>query len=169
MDTVTRFDELVRKDVERFQESLGLRRGADLEMVLLKGHLLVEELLESYVESRVPHPRHLSRARFTFQQRLVLAQALHALPEAFGYGWVWGAARKLNSLRNQMVHNVAPQGFDRQVDIFASSIERRLPFPLAGGEDDPEYRLAKFGMMVSVLGLCLSRVLRVEAGAAGGA
>jgi hypothetical protein len=164
-----KFDNLVRGDVERFQASLGLKRGADLKMVLLKGHLLLEELLQSYIESRVRYPGLLTQARFTFQQRLVLAGALHPSPDVFGYGWVWQATRRLNTLRNKMVHKLAPDGFAQQVDAFSRSVELHLPFPLAGGEDDPEYRLAKFGMMVSVLGLCLSRVLRVEEGVADGA
>jgi hypothetical protein len=162
MDRVTKFEELVRKDVEHFQESVGLKSGADIQMVLLKGHLLIEELLEKFIESKLPDPKHLAEGRFTFHQRLVLAQALHARPDLFGYGWVWGAARTLNTLRNQMVHQMAPEGFDRKMEEFMSTVERQLPFPLAGGEKHPEYRMAKLGMMVSVVNLCLSRLLRAQ-------
>lgn len=153
------FEELVQQDVERFQELVGLRPGADVQVVLLKGHLLIEELLQSFVEKAVPNPEPLAEARLTFLQRLALAHALHREPTRFGYGWVWAAVRSLNRLRNQMVHNVNPRDFEREVAKFATTVEEQLPFPIVPGEG-AEYQMAKCGFMLSVLNLCLSRLLQ---------
>ena len=148
----------IRDDIDRFQELLGLRPGADVQMVLLKGHLLIEEQLQSYVDQVVPNKEALQEARLSFHQRLALAQALHPAPTRFGSGWVWASVRALNVLRNQMVHNVLPKAFDEQLEAFAATIERELPFPVTRGEG-AEYTMAKFGMMLSFLNARLSQLL----------
>ncbi|MGA2037715.1 MAG: hypothetical protein ABSH42_00440 [Bryobacteraceae bacterium] len=78
------FDELVRSEVERFQEKIGLRPGADLQMILLKAHLLIEEELQAFIDRSVRDARLLKKARFTFAQRLILAEAIHPRPTASG-------------------------------------------------------------------------------------
>jgi hypothetical protein len=109
------FDELVQRDVERFQEKIGLKSGADLQMILLKAHLLIEEQLQSFIHGAVRDASLLKRkGRFSYAQRLILAEALHSDPKCFGYGWVWEAARSLNALRNQMAHDLEPKDF--QID-----------------------------------------------------
>jgi len=107
----TTFDDLVRQNVERFQEKIELKSGADIEMILLKVHLLIEEQLQSFVDGAVRDTSLLARARFSFAQRLILAEALHRAPECFGYGWAWEAVRFLNTLRNQMAHNLESKDF----------------------------------------------------------
>ena len=85
------FETRVRRDVERLQSELGLVPGADLQMIILKGHLLIEELLQSFIDSVVHSRTALSGARLTFHQRFALAKSLHTCPARFGYGWVRGA------------------------------------------------------------------------------
>ena len=158
METLVEVDELIRRDVERFQDLLGLRPGADVQVVLLKGHLLIEELLQSFIERAVQNSEPLADARLSFHQRVALAQALHPEPSRFGTGWVWSAVRALNALRNQMVHNVVPKEFDSQLERFAAAIAEELPFPVKRGEG-PEYLMAKFGAMLSFLNVYLARLL----------
>lgn len=155
----TSFDELVQSGVERFQEKIGLRLGADLQMILLKAHLLIEEELQAFIDGSVRDASLLTKARFTFAQRLILAEALHANPNCFGYRWVWDAARDLNTLRNQMVHNLEPKDFCNRLDSLTKSIEARLPLPMTPGEGT-EYETARFGFAVSILNLCLTRLLQ---------
>lgn len=154
----TTFDELVQSDVERFQEKIGLRPGADLQMILLKVHLLIEEELQAFIDRSVRDASLLTKARFTFAQRLILAEALHSDPNCFRYGWVWEAARDLNALRNQMAHNLEPKDFSNRLASLAKSIEANLPLPIKPGEGT-EYEMARFGFVVSVLNLCLTRLL----------
>jgi hypothetical protein len=161
--TTLNFDQRVRKDLERFQENVGLAPAADLEMILLKGHLLIEEQLQSFIEFALPNPASLAGTHLGFNQRLALAQTLHRQPSRFGYEWVWEAVKTLNTLRNQMAHNLTPAGFEAKLASFAGFVETRLPAPVVPGEG-AEYRMAKFGLMISVLNLCLSRLLQSEAG-----
>lgn len=160
------FEERVEQDVLRFQEEVGLHPGADLQMILLKGHLLIEEQLQAFIDSHVTDPDHLSQARLTFHQRLILARAFHPAPDTFGYFWVWDAARLLNTLRNKMVHNLAPQGFVEQLKSFTDLVEQHIPRPITPGSGT-EYETARFGVSISVLNLCLSRLTKVVAHRAG--
>jgi hypothetical protein len=152
------FDEVVQSDVERFQEKIGLRPGADIQMILLKAHLLIEEGLQSFIDGAVRDATLLTKARFTFAQRLILAEALHSDPNCFRYGWVWEATRDLNALRNQMAHNLEPKDFSNRLASLTKSIEARLPVPIKPGEGT-EYEMARFGLAVSILNLCLTRLL----------
>jgi len=50
--------------------------SADQTLLVLKGHLLLEELLQEYISSKVSNPDALKRVQLRFADRLVLAQAL---------------------------------------------------------------------------------------------
>lgn len=45
-------------------------------MVLLKGHLVIEEKLTESIEKSVFHPDHLDGARLTFAQKLAICRSL---------------------------------------------------------------------------------------------
>jgi hypothetical protein len=154
----TSFDELVQRDVERFQEKIGLKSGADIQMILLKAHLLIEEQLQSFLDASVKSASLLTGARLSFAQKLIIAEALHHDPNCFGYGWVWEAARLLNALRNQMAHHLEPKDFSNRLASIAQSIESHLPLPVKSGAGQ-EYEMARFGFVVSVLNVCLTRLL----------
>lgn len=162
----TPFEELVQSDVERFQEKIGLRPGADLQMILLKAHLLIEEELQAFIDKSVRDASLLKKARFTFAQRLILAEALHPAPNCFRYGWVWEAAGELNALRNQMAHNLEPKDFATRVKGLVDHVHVNIVLQgnlmLITPGEGPEYEMAKFGLMVSALNVCLSRLLHFE-------
>jgi hypothetical protein len=154
-------EQIARKDAEHFQEKLGLQPGVDLGMVLLKGHLLIEKQLQSFIDSIVVNPKHLLEARLTFYQRLAVAKSLHTDHNRFGYGWVWDAVQSLNVLRNQLVHKVVNTDFPTAVQSFVSSVEPRIPFLIKNGAGE-QYDLGKFGSIISVIGFCLARLCRSE-------
>lgn len=75
----------------------------DSELIVLKGHLLVERLLEKYLVQNLPCPAELDEARFSFAQKISLVAALH---KGVDSGWLWKAIRLLNSLRNDLAHRL---------------------------------------------------------------
>lgn len=80
------------------------------ELIVLKGHLLVEDLLREFCESRVAHPEELDAARLSFTQIVQLARALHPHQAP---GWIWGAVGKLNSVRNMLAHRLLPTDLEK--------------------------------------------------------
>jgi hypothetical protein len=90
---------------EKFKKLLP--QSEDASLIILKLHLLVEEQIRAFVDERVAHPQALEAAKLECHQAICLAEALST--EDID-SKVWEAARKLNSLRNQIAHNLEPKG-----------------------------------------------------------
>lgn len=76
----------------------------DLTLVVLKGHLLVEEVMIELASLVLPHSDCLDSARLTFYQRACVVKA--AIPSRATD--CWELIFKLNSLRNDLAHNLEP-------------------------------------------------------------
>lgn len=120
---------------ERFLELFPHGKGPDL--VILKGHLLVEELLRRVVAERVQKPEALradKAARFECRQIIALAEALCA-PDT--EPWIWTAVVKLNELRNKIAHNLEPSGLKDRMEHITSVVREHSIFADHGyGTDD---------------------------------
>lgn len=82
-----------------------LPHGKDTELVLLKGHLLIEEQIRLIVHRRLRNPEVLAEAN----SRLETHQAIQLARSFFPPGHmqdIWLAALKLNKLRNDIAHNL---------------------------------------------------------------
>ncbi len=88
-------------------------KSQDCTVILLKGHLLIEEQLRALVEALVEDPRALADARLTFQQWLCLGKA--HIPGGAGDN-LWKFVARLNQVRNKLAHSVEFADFDRNVD-----------------------------------------------------
>ena len=68
--------------------------------VVLRGHLLIERVVEALIAQRMKHPdRFFRNHRVTFEMKADLASALGALPDAH-----LSAAKALNNIRNAYAH-----------------------------------------------------------------
>ena len=82
-------------------------------MILLKGHLLIEEQLQALVEALVKDSRPLGDARLTFHQWLCMGKAL--APGGSGDD-LWKFVERLNKTRNKLAHNAEVADFEQKVD-----------------------------------------------------
>lgn len=131
------------KLLQRFSEHLPLN-STDRTLVVLKGHLLVEEMLRQYVDQKFDKPEELAAARLTFQQCLCLARAFESNPL---HEKLWLSVEKLNNLRNKLAHSLEPKNIDAHIKEFL--------YLLSNFEILDEER--KFGALTScVLAICLS-------------
>lgn len=84
--------------------------------LVLKAHLLIEEVLFRFIESQAHRPGSLSEARLGFAQLIALCKSFHRYSKEDWWGWA--AHKKLNSLRNLLAHNLEPKDLrDRIVDF----------------------------------------------------
>jgi hypothetical protein len=83
----------------RFQRLMP--RSRDLTLVVLKGHLLIEEQLHEFLRVLARFPDDLERARLSFAQHRNLVQALCGYPKDDHVGRFIDAA---NALRNRLAH-----------------------------------------------------------------
>jgi hypothetical protein len=75
----------------------------DLTLVAIKGHLIVECIINKIVASHCQTPEYLDKARLTFSQLTYLAQSLIIIPSP---KQIFPAIHNLNRLRNQLAHNI---------------------------------------------------------------
>lgn len=97
--------------------------SADLTLQVLKGHLLVEELLRQIFEQLLAHPEALrgsSGTSFECHQVICLVEAI--TPDSNMEPWVWSAAKRLNNLRNSLAHNLEPENLEQKVQALVQFV-----------------------------------------------
>ena len=89
---------------------------SDLTLQVLKGHLLVEELLRELFILQLKFPSALKGEGGTSlncHQIICLVQAI--TPNSDNEGWLWLAARKLNKIRNNLAHKLSHESLGQEV------------------------------------------------------
>ncbi len=89
----------------------------DITLITLKGHLLIEELLDEIIwaHCKSPETMHDVEIRFPAKVKLVLAlTGTHELTR------VWGLCEKLNTLRNSLAHKIENPAAQKKLDTFFS-------------------------------------------------
>jgi len=135
--------------------------GADLTLQVLKGHLLVEELLREIFSLQLPFPEALKGNRgtsFECHQIICLVQAitLHSDKEP----WLWDAAKRLNGIRNDLAHKLEPKALDTKIQSLIQSImDNPVSKKVVAEQGLPEGR--EFELIVLAMCSCLSSLKAV--------
>ncbi|MEW8288225.1 MAG: hypothetical protein AB2697_19775 [Candidatus Thiodiazotropha endolucinida] len=106
----------------------------DDSLVILKGHLLSEEILGDFISTKVAHPDHLhlEDGRWGFAKKVELAASMSNKDNHDK--WVWSALKKLNSLRNKYSHSLEPKGLDIAISEFRFFVSPHSPRRYLKGE-----------------------------------
>lgn len=125
-------------------------------LILLKGHLLIEELLRSYIDRTLPNPAAFQHKQFLFAKVLMVCRSL--TPPKIK-SWTFDAAKKLNEVRNEAAHELDAFELQRKLEAFIDVVEKHsknsvFP-PMARGE-------TRLSMAITDLYSELARVLRSE-------
>ncbi|CAK1963716.1 conserved hypothetical protein [Vibrio crassostreae] len=109
-----------------------LPTGEDEVLVVLKGHLLLEELLVEILNSSLSESNPLgikvSASNMMFARKLELCWALVGHKSVISE--VWSSLKMLNQIRNKMSHHVNPQGISDLIDVFVRDVQSYDPFGL---------------------------------------
>ena len=111
-----------------------LPHGKETELVLLKGHILIEEQVRTLIDRRLRNPAALREANANLEchQAIQLAKAFFPpdyRPE------LWNAVAKLNKMRNDIAHSILQR--ESLADRVAAWVES---FP-TGFADSPDKAL----------------------------
>lgn len=87
----------------------------DLEMSILKGHLLAETRMREYISKKLPNPGGCDLDAFKFSQLVQIARGLCASSKHDG---LWQSIQRLNILRNRLAHELDDQRFTSALDDF---------------------------------------------------
>jgi len=146
----------VSDDIQLFNDHMP-PLGSDEALMVLKGHLLVEQLLRAFCTKHVfvdvdEPPR---------VQFFTLYWAARAACYDESIGWAWRAANQLNSIRNDLAHQLTPKAHERKVEALIDVVfEHRPMFKSLLKADQPRgnrVALAIFGIYDEI-----SRALNVE-------
>lgn len=113
---------MTKEIFSRFQEFV--KNGDEESLLILKGHLAIEELLLEIVQSIVGSDDNLEDARLTFHQKRILAKAG---ADRNIKDPVWKILETLNSLRNDIGHNLEPSKSGGLIEKLKSQLRNRDP------------------------------------------
>ena len=115
-----------------------LPRNGDIEIDLLKGHLLIEQALRSELARHSKKPELLDDVKLSFSLLIGLVRSFSDMkPDS----WVWGALRKLNQARNELAHNLSKRELEKKMDAFVVMADKAEP---SVGEDAVDDRFTEF-------------------------
>ena len=111
----------LEKDTQKYYKyiSTHLPRVKDPTLIILRGHLLVEELLNEVLKSWLKDPSVLPDTRLTFHQKLKLAQGIILGRKD---GFTWKPLELLNQLRNKISHRLNPHDLELKIDEFLKCV-----------------------------------------------
>ncbi len=116
-----------------------LPQGDDLTLIVLKGHLLIEEQLTDMLEKRMTSKASaLKKARLQFSQLLAVVRGLTYVRER---AWMWTGISKLNSLRNDLVHHIEPKRVEALVKQIIQALKVVVDLAPLGLRDNTAGRL----------------------------
>lgn len=88
----------------------------DLSLIILKGHLLIEELLFALVSSAAKDASAIKSAGLSYYQLVWIAKALFEDDRLSPF---WDAMLKLNTLRNTLAHQLEPRDLSEKLRLFS--------------------------------------------------
>lgn len=103
-----------------------VQRRDDLLDLVLRGHLMVEQMLARSILPWFPQTASLNEAKLGFFQKLCLVRALNVRHPQEP---MWRALTALNALRNDFAHRLTSKERDQKVRQFLEATDLDLPIP----------------------------------------
>ncbi|WP_158684635.1 hypothetical protein [Pseudoalteromonas sp. T1lg48] len=141
------------KDLNRFIAHLPLD-STDKVTVVLKGHLLVEELLTEFVGLNFSRPNKLKDARFSFHHLLCIARAISKEDSNDN---LWSSIEKLNGLRNKLAHSLEPKDLEKRINDFIAQLS---DFNSQNDYVSPDLKIGT--LAACILAICLTLSAKIN-------
>lgn len=90
------------------------------EVALLKGHLLIEEVLDKIIIKNAHNPKYVEKARLNFYDKIFLARAFSNLERD---EWLWKSMKALNKARNSLGHRLDKKDMNKKIRNFIGLVE----------------------------------------------
>ena len=110
--------------------------------IILKGHLLLESLLEKILKKSAQNPNMISEANLSFHKLACIVQAINESKCAL---WVWKAVFDLNIIRNKLAHNLDFPELDKKIEDFIEFVRENGDGTLKVGD---ELELSEISMAI---------------------
>jgi hypothetical protein len=90
----------------------------DDSFMIIKAHLVAEKFLHEILENDLPNPKAIKKVRLTFRHLLAFVESHRPSKKE---KWIWTSLEKLNSLRNEIAHNISTEKLSKKRDDFIES------------------------------------------------
>ena len=102
-------------------------KSGDSTYSVLKAHLLVEEILNAFLDRKLNHPEALKGSRLSFAQKLCIVRAVAKTQPDH---WAYKAVEQLNSIRNALAHERQPKDLQKKIRSYIDFITSNSGMPL---------------------------------------
>ena len=97
----------------------------DVSLIVLKGHLLIEEMLIDIRDKLFPHAEYLDSVNISFNQLLhVIRSAIESKHDHKS----WDLIIEFNKLRNKLIHNLEPPKLESLLNQLFNVYSQTQPF-----------------------------------------
>lgn len=91
--------------------------------IILKGHLVMEEIMTDSIRTFVHHPDLVENSRLQFHQKLQLCRAMSVSDQQ---NEMWGLISAINALRNHLSHSLDPEARHKRIAILDAQFSRQF-------------------------------------------
>jgi hypothetical protein len=157
--SVTELSDAAKKQLEKLHAHMTYIDESAL--IILKGHLIVEEALGEVISRFVHHSEYLEGSRLTFAQKLAIARTMSLDDHVHE---MWPMVTAINSLRNSLAHSLdSPKRAERTKALMDLYFKQGGVVPkLKNGKDAPEAAALSmaFAMCLGFLASAIEEVKR---------
>jgi hypothetical protein len=93
-----------------------------LEILVLRGHLLIESELRGLILAKLQRPTTLDLDNMRFSTAMRTAEALYGDAVV---DWIWEAVKQLNTIRNSLAHHLTDDTLMPRIKRFIESFKKR--------------------------------------------
>lgn len=104
-----------------------LPNDGDLMLLVLKGHLLIEQQIRSYVNNHFPNQKVLNGV-FKETSTVISLGRAYCDDNCEDTMQLWDCFAKLNNIRNHMAHNIDHTGLEHKIEDFLVKSQRFVSF-----------------------------------------
>lgn len=104
------------------------------DLLILRGHLLIEEQLNELIRIMAVHPKYLLNKRLTFDNKLSVIRSFHVNGSEKG----WAIIESINKLRNDIAHSLPSE---RREDKILKVLAHPVDADFRGMFSDEQYDL----------------------------
>lgn len=120
-----------------------LPHGNDQVLVILKGHLLIEEQVRLIINRRLDNPSAFHETRVDCHQAICLAQSFFPSGHSPDF---WMSLKKLNKIRNDIAHKTEAPGLSDKIVDFIKSV----PVDWEVTDKQMEFELSLWALFVHI-------------------
>ncbi len=95
----------------------------DTAQIILKGHLVAEDLMNQALEAYVHHGEHVGDARLQFNQKLELCKSISVSENKNN---MWNLIKKLNVVRNALSHSLDVERREKAINSLRSIYDQEF-------------------------------------------